>query len=330
MVLENFLVMKKFLKILSFCCCAGILFFILYTVILSLKENEEVIITISKEQKNKKPILLNKSNDKNSNNVNINSNTAYSIDNKSLSHEEKLEKIFNNVMHNKIKKTGNDLSIIICEVGFSTALLKDFIKDFDKNITIGINAAQKDRDYLKDYALKCKHEVFFLLPFEPIEFPDNNPGPLTILTGVTSDENIYKMNLLLGGGDGVTGIINTIGSRFVISPQDMMHIMKFCQRKDLIYVNAVNYENEIVNEILRSSGAKYIMVNSLFDVNYATEENILDELESVLIKLKQEGHAITIMFATQNVYNVLKTWLEKHKDVINLIKVSEYFNNYCN
>lgn len=325
--------MKKFLKILAFCSGISILFFTMYVIILPEEDYDEVVITINQDQKKIDPDLQgktkNEKSENNKNNADNDSDKIKSIDSKLSSREEKIENVFNNVMNNKIKKTGNDLAVIICEVGFSTALLKNFIKDFDKNITIGINAAHKDRDYLKGDALKNGHEVFFLVPFEPIEFPDNNPGPLTILTGVTSDENIYKMNLLLGGGDGVSGIINTIGSRFVISPQDMMHIMKFCQRKGLIYVNAVNYENNVVDEILRSSGVKYIMIDSLFDVNYATEENINDELEVLLSKLKKDGHAIIIMFATQNVYNVLKKWIENNKEKINLIKVSEYFNNYC-
>lgn len=348
--------MKKFLKILAFCFVGFVSIYILYNLVCY--DEDEVTITVSQNLRKIGNNVENESDDNTSGiNEDLNSDvdpdkkndkdkelgenkeekkiTEFAaknddqIENENVGHEEKITKIFNNVRNDNDDKEKKDLAIIICEVGFSTSVLKDFINDFDRNITIGINAAEKDRDYLKDIALQKKHEVFFVLPFEPIEFPDNNPGPLTILTGVTSDENIYKMNLLLGGADGVAGIINTIGTRFVISPQDMMPIMKFCERKNLIYVNAVNYENEIVNEILRSANAKYIMLNSLFDLNYATEESIKEELESLLNSLKNNGHAITLMFATVNVINVLKEWLEKNKKTVHLIRVSEYFNKYC-
>ena len=54
---------------------------------------------------------------------------------------------------------------------------------------------------------------------EPFDYPDNDPGPQTLLTSLTPQQNVDRLYWLMSRFQGYVGLINMMGARFTASEQ---------------------------------------------------------------------------------------------------------------
>ena len=76
------------------------------------------------------------------------------------------------------------------------------------------------------------------LPMEPYAFPNPDPGPHTLLTGVKAEENIFKTKDILKKVPNGIGIIGDYGSRFTLSQGDLEPILKEIQNHGSTFILA--------------------------------------------------------------------------------------------
>ena len=60
------------------------------------------------------------------------------------------------------------------------------------------------------------HEVLLQVPMEPFDYPDNDPGPQTLLTSLEASQNIDRLHWLMSRFQGYVGIANYMGARFTV------------------------------------------------------------------------------------------------------------------
>src|SRR5258708_9845489 len=61
------------------------------------------------------------------------------------------------------------------------------------------------------------HEVLLEAPMEPIDYPDNDPGPFTLMASAQGPETVKKLEWILSRATGYFGVTNYLGSRFLSS-----------------------------------------------------------------------------------------------------------------
>ena len=82
-------------------------------------------------------------------------------------------------------------------------------------MTLAFTPYGADPGKLAERARAQRHEIFLQIPMEPYDFPDNDPGPQTLLTSLTADQNIDRLYWHLSRMQGYAGITNFMGARFV-------------------------------------------------------------------------------------------------------------------
>ena len=55
------------------------------------------------------------------------------------------------------------------------------------------------------------HEILLQAPMEPFDYPDNDPGPQTLLTSLSRDQNLDRLYWLMSRFQGYVGIANMHG-----------------------------------------------------------------------------------------------------------------------
>ncbi len=70
------------------------------------------------------------------------------------------------------------------------------------------------------------HEVFLQVPMEPFDYPDNDPGPHTLLTGLKPNENIDRLQWAMGRFQGYVGIVNFTGGRFTADEAALQPVLR--------------------------------------------------------------------------------------------------------
>ena len=61
------------------------------------------------------------------------------------------------------------------------------------------------------------HEILLQVPMEPFDYPDNDPGPQTLLSSLSGEQNVDRMQWLMSRFQGYVGVTNHMGARFTAS-----------------------------------------------------------------------------------------------------------------
>ncbi len=79
--------------------------------------------------------------------------------------------------------------------------------------------------------MKCCSNV----PMEPFDFPDSDPGPHTLRSGVAEDANTEKLVWALTRFTGYTGVTNLLGGRLLSDADSLEPVLTYLTRRGLLF-----------------------------------------------------------------------------------------------
>ncbi|MNQ50622.1 Divergent polysaccharide deacetylase [compost metagenome] len=88
-----------------------------------------------------------------------------------------------------------------------------------------------------DMARAQGHEVMIELPMEPTGYPDNDPGPYTLLSSGGADDVEAKLDWLLGRATGYFGVTNYLGDRFAASDEGMGAMLAVLRQRGVAFLD---------------------------------------------------------------------------------------------
>ncbi|MBT3791800.1 MAG: hypothetical protein HOF95_02125, partial [Rhodospirillales bacterium] len=130
------------------------------------------------------------------------------------------------------------IGIIIENLGLSGAGTEAAIQRLPGTITLSFAPYAKGLKQWIALARTAGHEVMLGLPMEPLDFPASDPGPHTLLTSLTTTQNIARLHWLLGRVTGYVGVVNQMGSRFTISEPHLRPILGELKKRGLLFVDS--------------------------------------------------------------------------------------------
>ncbi|MBC9880893.1 divergent polysaccharide deacetylase family protein [Bradyrhizobium sp. INPA01-394B] len=125
------------------------------------------------------------------------------------------------------------VAIVIGGLGVGAAKTTDAIMKLPGAVTLAFTPYGADPGKLAERARAQRHEIFLQIPMEPYDFPDNDPGPQTLLTSLTSDQNTDRLYWHLSRMQGYAGITNFMGARFIATDAAMQPIIREASKRGL-------------------------------------------------------------------------------------------------
>jgi polysaccharide deacetylase 2 family uncharacterized protein YibQ len=125
------------------------------------------------------------------------------------------------------------IAIVIGGLGVGAAKTTDAIMKLPPAVTLAFTPYGSDPGKLAERARAQRHEIFLQIPMEPYDFPDNDPGPQTLLTSLSTDQNMDRLYWHLSRMQGYAGITNFMGTRFVATDAAMQPIIREAARRGL-------------------------------------------------------------------------------------------------
>lgn len=125
------------------------------------------------------------------------------------------------------------VAIVIGGLGVGAAKTTDAIMKLPGAVTLAFTPYGADPGKLAERARAQRHEIFLQIPMEPYDFPDNDPGPQTLLTSLTTDQNTDRLYWHLSRMQGYAGITNFMGARFVATEAAMQPIVREASKRGL-------------------------------------------------------------------------------------------------
>ena len=118
------------------------------------------------------------------------------------------------------------VAIVVGGLGIGAAKTLDAIMKLPPAVTLAFTPYGSDPAKLAERARAQRHEILLQVPMEPFDYPDNDPGPQTLLSTLSPEQNLDRLYWHLSRFQGYAGIANFMGGRFVVTDAVMQPIVR--------------------------------------------------------------------------------------------------------
>jgi hypothetical protein len=206
------------------------------------------------------------------------------------------------------------VAIVVGGLGVGAAKTTEAIMKLPPAVTLAFTPYGSDPGKLAERARAQHHEILLQIPMEPFDYPDNDPGPQTLLTTLNSDQNLDRMYWHLSRFQGYAGIANFMGGRFVVSDAVMQPIVREAAKRGLGYFD----DGTSPRSVAASAAAGQAMPFAKADIGIDTVPTAV-EIDHALANLenlaKERGLAVGVASALPISIERIGVWartLESH------------------
>jgi polysaccharide deacetylase 2 family uncharacterized protein YibQ len=107
------------------------------------------------------------------------------------------------------------VALVIGGLGLNARATQAAIETLPPQITLSFVVYAEGLQGWIDAARAHGHEVLLETPMEPLNYPDNDPGPYTLMADAPANETAKKLEWILSRASGYFGLTNYMGSRFL-------------------------------------------------------------------------------------------------------------------
>lgn len=202
------------------------------------------------------------------------------------------------------------IAIVVSGLGVGAAKTADAIIKLPGAVTLAFTPYGSDPGKLVERARAQKHEVLLQVPMEPFDYPDNDPGPQTLLTTLSADQNSDRLAWHMSRFQGYVGIANFMGSRFVATDAAMQPIVKEAARRGLAYLDDGSAARSVAGVIAEGQAMPFAKADVSIDTvpTPAEIDRALARLETLA---KERGSAVGIASALPISIERIGTWAKQ-------------------
>lgn len=129
------------------------------------------------------------------------------------------------------------IALIVTGLGLDAALSQAALDRLPGAVTFGFAAYASDLKAAMTRARNLGHETFIGMPMEPLDYPRQDPGPLTLLTSLDQAQNIARLDKLMSAGVGYVGMVAIMGSRFETEKISLVPVLENLRQRGLMFVD---------------------------------------------------------------------------------------------
>jgi len=205
------------------------------------------------------------------------------------------------------------IAIVLRGLGVKDELTARAIREMPRQVAMGFVPYGESLKTGTQQARDRRHDVLLQVPLEPEGYPENNPGPHTLLTSLSIDENLERLDWLLDRFDGIKGVTNYLGDKFASSPGAFAPMLMELKARGLIYVDDQKAANATTRQLARQVSLAYSVADVVIDKSREPQD-ITAQLEDLEAKAKANGSAIAVGHAHDATLDALRDWLGSLND----------------
>lgn len=183
------------------------------------------------------------------------------------------------------------VAIVVGGLGIGSTTTQDAIQRLPSAVSLAFAPYGSDVERLAARARDNGHEILLQAPMEPFDYPDNDPGPHTLVSSLSTEQNIDRLHWLMARVPGHVGIINYMGGRFLSSDAAVPPVMKEISQRGLLFVDDGSTGRSIGRQAADSAGASAARSDVVIDAvqRGAEIDAALDRLEKIA---REKGSAL--------------------------------------
>ncbi|WP_338693544.1 divergent polysaccharide deacetylase family protein [Bradyrhizobium sp. 26S5] len=201
------------------------------------------------------------------------------------------------------------VAIVVAGLGVGAAKTTDAIMKLPPAVTLAFTPYGADPGKLAERARTQRHEILLQIPMEPFDYPDNDPGPQTLLTTLGSEQNLDRFYWHLSRLQGYAGIANFMGARFVATDLVMQPIVREAAKRGLSYFDDGSTPRSVAQSLAAGQALPFARADFAIDAVPTSAE-----IDRALVKLetiaKERGTAVGVASALPVSIERLGAWLK--------------------
>lgn len=107
------------------------------------------------------------------------------------------------------------VALVIGGLGLNSRATRQAIETLRPEITLSFSIYSQGLQGWIDMARAHGHEVLIEAPLEPVDYPENDSGPYTLMADGQPPETVKRLEWILSRATGYFGLTNYLGSRFL-------------------------------------------------------------------------------------------------------------------
>ncbi|MCW5705023.1 MAG: divergent polysaccharide deacetylase family protein [Bradyrhizobium sp.] len=199
------------------------------------------------------------------------------------------------------------VAVVVGGLGIGAAKTADAIMKLPPAVTLAFTPYGAEPAKLAERARAQRHEILLQVPMEPFDYPDNDPGPQTLLSTLGAEQNLDRLHWHLSRFQGYAGIANFMGARFVVSDNVMQPIVREAAKRGLGYFDDGSAPRSVAAALAAGQAMPFARADLTIDAVPTTIEidRALSKLETMA---RERGSAVGIASALPISIERLSAW----------------------
>jgi polysaccharide deacetylase 2 family uncharacterized protein YibQ len=201
------------------------------------------------------------------------------------------------------------VAIVVGGLGVGAAKTTEAIMKLPAAVTLAFTPYGSDPAKLAERARVQRHEILLQVPMEPFDYPDNDPGPQTLLTTLGAEQNIDRLYWHLSRFQGYAGIANFMGARFVVTDAAMQPIIREAAKRGLGFLDDGLAPRSVAATLATNQGVPFVKADFTIDAvpTLAEIDRALAKLENLA---KERGTAVGVASALPISIERIGVWIK--------------------
>lgn len=201
------------------------------------------------------------------------------------------------------------IAIVLTGMGISASGTADAFT-LPPSTTFALAPYAVDVARLAERARDEGHETLLQAPMEPFEYPDNDPGPQTLLTSLTPEQNIERLHWLMSRMQGYVGVVSFMGARFLAAEPALAPVLSETAKRGLIFVDGGASTRSVAGQLAAARNMAFTKADIVIDA-VPTPVEIERALARLEIVAREGGTAVGIANAQPGTITRIADWMSK-------------------
>lgn len=179
--------------------------------------------------------------------------------------------------------SGPRIAIVVSGLGIGANATAEALTKLPAAVTFAFSPYGSDVDRLVSRARGEGHEILIQVPMEPLDYPDNDPGPRTLLTSIGAEQNLDRLHWFMSRCQGYVGIASYMGARFTANEPAIGPVLSDIAKRGLIYFDDGSSPRSLAIQLSGANNGAFAKAHVVLDaVPIATEiDSALSRLETL-------------------------------------------------
>ncbi len=178
------------------------------------------------------------------------------------------------------------VALLVGGLSLSESGTLDAIARLPAAVSLGFAPYGAEVEHDVAQAREAGHEALLQLPMEPFDYPANNPGPHTLLTGLSEAENLDNLHWLMTRFTGYVGVMNFLGAKFTADPAALAPVLSEVAMRGLLYIDDGSSPRSLAREKAPGLNLRAAAADVVIDADPSPQA-----IEAALIRLEALARA---------------------------------------